>query len=65
MPQEACGIPRSRFGLTDLAAFGGALTARELFFDYWAPAVVGVYRTLSYGVASQWPYILWCSLPEG
>ena len=56
----ARGVPQSprwSVGLTHRAALGGTLTARELFFDVlWAPAVVGVYRTLSYGVASQWPY---------
>jgi len=31
-PQETCGIPRWRVGLTHRAAFGGALTARELLF---------------------------------
>jgi hypothetical protein len=49
--------------VTHRAAFGGALTARELGLGkiWFLPLFVS---TLSYGDASQWPYILWCFLPE-
>jgi hypothetical protein len=57
-------FPRLRFGLTHRAASGGTLTARELWFEgLW-------FRSLSVSilvlrVARQWPYTLWCLMPEG
>src|SRR2546423_12458507 len=45
------------------AAFGGALASRELWFgETWYSARLPF--TLGFGDACQWPYSLWCFLPE-
>ena len=54
---------RGSDGGTHRAAFGGALTARELWLRriWFLPLFVFM---LLYGDARQWPYSLWCFLPE-
>jgi hypothetical protein len=48
---------------TRRAAFGGALTARELWVERICFLPVFVSR-LACGDAGQWPYINWCFLPD-
>ena len=51
-------------GGTHRAAFGGALTARELWLRRIWFLLLFVFMLL-YGDACQWPYSLWCSMPAG
>jgi hypothetical protein len=52
--------PALTLRVNDRAAFGGALTARELFFEWdQVSRAAGVLYSIS-GGASLWPDSLWC-----